>query len=51
MEQLRSQHASAFKNRPENASGSVRDFTGSPAKLSSPMAQKPPTATPQIKKN
>ena len=27
MEQLRSTHASAFKNKPENLQGSVRDFT------------------------
>ena len=28
MEQLRSKHASAFKERPENHAGSIRDFTG-----------------------
>ena len=53
MENLRSQHPSAFKERPENKAGSIRDFTGtagSPGKYTSPMAKKPPTATPQTKR-
>ena len=38
MEQLRSQHASPFKGRPENHAGTVRDFaSGSSDKLSSPV--------------
>ena len=38
MEQLRSQHASAFKGKPENHAGTVRDFaSGSPDKFSSPV--------------
>ena len=34
MSELRKTHASAFKERPENHAGSIRDFTGTSKGLS-----------------